>query len=41
MDIYDLLKIKKNQSGELISRLNQIAGQNIFMKAKDALRKKE
>ena len=38
IDIYELLKIKRGKSDDFINRLNQIAGQNLFIKAKDAKR---
>ena len=37
--MYDLLKIKQNKSDDFIAKLNEIAGQNIFMKAKDIIGK--
>ncbi len=39
IDMYDLLKIKQNKSDDFIAKLNEIAGQNIFMKAKDIIGK--
>lgn len=36
LDIYHLNDIKMNRSADLIERFNEIAGQKLFMKAKDA-----